>query len=397
MTHVLEGLKVLDFTTLLVGPFATLHLADMGAEVLRIVSPSRSDFLLTAPPFIPGTEISAADAQLNRNKRCMFLNLKDDRAVEIIHRLVGAYDIVIESFRPGVMAKLKVDYDRLKQINPKLIYCSVTAFGQTGPLRFKPGHDINFMARSGIASYSGKKATGPCLGGLQTDLASGACHAIIGILAAVICRNRTGRGQHIDISMTDALVSFSALYGAATLVDGRAPELEGEYSNGGNLYDYYETKDGRHISFAPIESKFFTTFCNRIDRPDLIPGGISPDNMEKVKQEIAEIFLTKTRDEWVDLFKEDEVCVEPVMDLSEALHSPLAREREMVVDLPLANGKRVRQLANPIKFSQATPTYKHSDFLIRTGVQSREICKELGYSEKEIADFEKGGLFYDKN
>lgn len=393
MADALENLKILDFTTLLAGPFATMYLADMGARVLRIISGSRPDFIRSGPPLIPNTDIFAADAQLNRNKPCICLNLKDDRAMEIIHCLVEAYDIIIESFRPGVMSRLKMDYDRLKKINPSIIYCSLSGYGQTGPLKNRAGHDINFVARSGIASYSGKKQIGPCLGALQNDLASGSMNAVIGILTAVIYRNNTGKGQHVDISMTDGMMALNALYGTANLINGENPELEGGMSYGGSLYDYYKTKDGKYISFAGIEPKFFSNFCKVIHRPDLISGGIEPDEVHRVKKEIQDIFLKKDRDEWMKLFDATEACVEPVLSLSEALTDPLATEREMVVELPLAQGGAVRQMAHPIKFSQLKPAYEKTHFAIRSQNHTRKVCRSIGYSEEQIEIFEKTGLF----
>ncbi len=390
----LEGLKVLDFTTLLPGPFATMFLADMGAEVLKVVSGSRPDFVASAPPFISGTTLSTADAQLNRSKRRMTLNLKDQRAIEIIHQLIDEYNILIEQFRPGTMSKFKLDYDHLKMVKPSIIYCSLTGYGQTGPMKSRAGHDINFIARSGVASYSGRKESGPCLSGMQmADLAAGSNNAIIGILAAVIHRNNTGEGQYIDISMTDGMMAFTALYGAANLVNGEDPELEGGLSYGGSLYDYYKTKDGKYISVASVEPKFFSNFCKVINRPDLIPGGIEPDGVHRIKKEIQDIFLKKSRDEWMELFESADACVEPVLTLSEALTGSLAAEREMVVELPIAHGGTVRQIGTPIKFSKLKPAYKNSRFSIQTTHHTREVCRSLGYSEEQIEMFERTGLF----
>jgi alpha-methylacyl-CoA racemase len=390
----LEGLKILDFTTLLPGPYATMCLADLGADVLRVVSGTRADLVEFLPPLIPDTEISAASAHLGRNKRCITLNLKDPRAVEIIHRLVLDYDIIIEQFRPGVMAKFKLDYESLKAVNPAVIYCSITGYGQTGPMKTRAGHDMNYIARSGIASYTGKKDTGPTLVGMQiADVASGSNNAVIGILASVIHRNATGKGQSIDISMTDGMIAFNAMYGAGFLVDGVEPGLEGILLNGGSLYDYYETKDGRYISCGGLEPQFFKNFCETIGRSDLIPGSFSPENIDDVKQEVREILLTKTMDEWMALFNATDACVEPVMTLSEVFEDSLAKERGMVVELPLPDGGVVKQLANPIKFSEAKPVYKSIGSTLASGTDTKEVFQELGYTDSEIDEFEKTGLF----
>ena len=392
MSGALNSLKVLDFTTLLPGPYATMCLADMGADVLRVVSGSRPDLVDFFPPLVPGTKLSAASTQLGRNKRCMALNLKDPRALKIIHQLIADYDIVIEQFRPGVMAKLNLDFESLIKVNPALIYCSITGYGQTGPLRDRAGHDMNYIARSGIMSYSGKKTTGPGLVGIQiADIASGSNNAVIGILAAVVYRHNTGKGQFIDISMTDGMIAFNAMYGAGFLVDGKDLEREGTLLNGGSLYDYFETKDGQYVSFGGLEPQFFTNFFNTINRPDLIPGGVYPKGVEKIKQEIREIFLTKTRDEWVEIFNRTDACFEPVMTLTEVFSDALALEREMLVEVPLRAGGKVKQIANPIKFSVTPPEYRHAG--VTAGTHTREVLTGLGYTDEEIANFEKTGLF----
>ena len=393
MPDALEGLKVLDFTSLLPGPYATMCLADMGAQVLRVVSGSRPDLVDFLPPFVPGTKISAASAQLGRNKRLITLNLKDPRAIQIVHRLMAEYDIVLEQFRPGVMVKLKLDYESLKAVNPAVIYCSLTGYGQTGSMRDRAGHDINYIARSGIASYTGEKDSGPTLVGMQiADVASGSNNAVIGILAAVIYRHATGKGQRIDISMTDGMIAFNAMYGAGFLVDGKDHDFEGNLLNGGSLYDYYRTKDGKYISFGGLEPQFFTNFCHVVNRPDLIAGGVLPKDVQKVKQEIREIFLTKTQDEWIALFNATDACAEPVMTLSEVFSDSLALERGMLVELPLPGGGTVKQIANPIKFSETSPEYRSIGVTAATG-HTKEMLRELGYTDDEIGEFEKTGLF----
>ena len=393
MPGALEGLKILDFTTLLPGPYATMCLADMGAQVLRVASGTRPDLVDFMPPLVPGMQVTAAAAQLGRNKRLITLNLKDSRAIKIIHQLVREHDIVIEQFRPGVMAKFNLDYESLKKINPAVIYCSLTGYGQTGPLRDRAGHDINYIARSGIASYTGKKEFGPSLLGMQlADVAAGSNNAVIGILAALISRNKTGKGQFIDISMTDGAIAFNAIVGACFLVDGKDPDFQENVLNGGSLYDYYKTKDGKYLSFGGLEPQFFTNFFNVIGRPDLIPGGVAPHDINKVKSEVCEIMLSKTRDEWMALFNAKDACVEPVMTLTEVFNDSLAKEREMFVELILPTGKTVRQIANPVKFSETKPEYKNIGVNAAAG-HTKEVLFELGYTDEEINEFNQTGLF----
>ncbi|MBN1663664.1 MAG: CoA transferase [Deltaproteobacteria bacterium] len=390
----LHGLKVLDFTTLLPGPYATMTLADMGADVLRIISGTRGDPVSYLPPFIPGTDVSAVMSYLGRGKRCMSLNLKDGRATKIVRQLIGRYDILIEQFRPGVMAGLALDYPRLSAVNPALIYCSLTGYGQTGPMRLRAGHDINYLARSGLMSYSGKKESGPSLTGMQiADIASGSQNAVIGILAAVVRRNATGKGQYVDCAMTDGCLAFNAMTGISCLTDGREPQREETLLNGGSLYDFYETKDGKYLSVGALEPQFLSAFCNVIGRPDLAESGAAPEDAAAAKQEVRQIIKTRTRDEWTAIFDRVDACVEPVLSLGEALHDPQTKARRMVVDCRAPQGGRVRQLASPIKFSESKQTYRKAAVARGIGRHTRGVLKELGYTDAEIAEFKKTGVF----
>ncbi|MEY2863904.1 MAG: hypothetical protein RLY58_1611, partial [Pseudomonadota bacterium] len=255
MTAPLLGLKVLDFSTLLPGPFATLMLADLGATVIHVESPTRVDLVRVMPPYADGQ--ATAHAYLNRNKQAVTLDLKQPDSIAQIHDLIGEYDIVVEQFRPNVMARLGLDYDTLKAINPRLIYCSITGYGQTGPLKDRAGHDINYLALSGIAGHSGRKVGGPPPMGIQiADVAGGSLHAVIGILAAVIERQQSGLGQHIDISMTDCAFALNSMAGAAQVAAGDAQMAEGGALNGATYYDYYQTRDGRYLSVGSLEPQF---------------------------------------------------------------------------------------------------------------------------------------------
>ncbi len=369
-----------------------MMLADLGADVLRIVSGSRPDLTAFWPPFIPGTKISSASATLGRGKHSLTLNLKDQRAVEIVKKLVLTYDILIEQFRPGVMERLGLDYETLRRVNPALIYCSLTGYGQTGPMKGRAGHDINYLSRAGVMSYSGSKKTGPILTGMQiADVAAGSCNSVIGILAAVVHRQNTNEGQHIDVSMTDGVIAFNTFAGAAFLTDNREPGYETELLNGGSLYDFYETKDHRYISFGGLEPQFFSAFCNVIGRPDLIAGGIAPPNLDRIKNEVRAIIKSKTRDEWVALFSGVDACVEPVYSLEEALSDPQTLAREMVIETTLPGGKKVRQIGHPIRYSATPPEYGLSGFA--PGADTKAVLQNLGYSEAQIEEFEKTGLF----
>lgn len=382
----LDDLKILDFSTLLPGPYATLMLADMGAEVLKISSASRPDIVLDYPPFIGDTGVSASQAWLGRNKKTMFLNLKTGEGKAVVKELVKEYDIVLEQFRPGVMEKLGLGYEDLKAVNPKLIYCSLTGYGQTGPLRDAAGHDINYMSRSGIISQAGRRESGPSLMNFQiADIAVGSMNSVIGILAAVNYRKNTGKGQYIDVAMMDGCVPFNSLDGAGFLVSGKEPKREGERLNGGCIYDFYETKDGEYLSVGSLEPQFWSRFCTAIGREDLIDGTVYPPNIDEVKAEIRGILKTKTRDEWVEVFSHYDACVQPVLNLKEALlEDEQVKEREMVVDvkLPLHEDVSVKQLATAVKLSECPCEYKFAGY--PTGYHTKEVIEQLGMDYAEL-------------
>ncbi len=382
----LDDLKILDFSTLLPGPYATLMLADMGAEVLKISSASRPDIVLDYPPFIGDTGVSVSQAWLGRNKKTMFLNLKTGEGKAVVKELVKEYDIVLEQFRPGVMEKLGLGYEDLKAVNPKLIYCSLTGYGQTGPLRDAAGHDINYMSRSGIISQAGRRESGPSLMNFQiADIAVGSMNSVIGILAAVNYRKNTGKGQYIDVAMMDGCVPFNSLDGAGFLVSGKEPKREGERLNGGCIYDFYETKDGEYLSVGSLEPQFWSRFCTAIGREDLIEGTVYPPNIDEVKAEIRGILKTKTRDEWVEVFSHYDACVQPVLNLKEALlEDEQVKEREMVVDvkLPLHEDVSVKQLATAVKLSECPCEYKFAGY--PTGYHTKEVIEQLGMDYAEL-------------
>lgn len=381
--NALSNLKILDFTTLLPGPFATMQLADMGADVIKVSSPSKYDLVLESEPKIG--EKSANLLWLNRNKKTLALNLKTKEAIDIVKDLIKEYDILVEQFRPGVMEKLGLGYEELKEINPRLIYCSITGYGQTGPMSMKAGHDINYLAKSGMMSFSGRKDEGPVLYGTQiADIAVGSMNSVIGILAAANYRNQTGQGQHIDISMMDGLLQMNSLIGSQYLGGGELPQREGELLNGGSNYDFYETKDGRYFSVGSLEPKFWKELCQTLGIEAEAATDLS------VKDEIREKFLEKDFDEWVEIFKDKDACVEPVLNLKEAVEDPHVKERGLIVELDV-DGEKVKQFASPIVFSETKQEYKFAGKKIGTDTES--ILKKLGYSSEKISEFDGKDVF----
>ncbi len=389
MNGPLQGLKVLDFSSLLPGPYASMMLADMGAEILRVQSPHHLDMLGTIAPFLveggEGKERqSYAYLTINRNKRSMMLDLKKPECVEVVKRLVSQYDIVLEQFRPGVMKKLGLDYDSLKAINPGLIYCSITGYGQTGPKQDKAGHDINYLALSGLASYSGTAQTGPVLSATQiADIAGGSHQAVISILAAVLARHHSGEGQHLDISMTDAAFGLNAMFAAGALGSGEDPQPGGTVLNGGSFYGYYRTKDNRHLAVGGLEPKFMTRFFALMGHPQWSELIRHP---QALKAQIAAEIIKQDLSDWQQLFANEDVCVEAVLTVTEAAESPLMQHRQMV---QLAT---VNTAAGPVNIQQVAPVVK---FAQGQGAQSVASCEpvgadtvsvlqQLGYSEDEI-------------
>lgn len=361
MAYPLKGLKVLDFSTLLPGPFATLYLADMGAEVVHIESPTRPDLVRLMPPYSHGQAVS--HNYLNRNKQSVALDLKHPESIALLKSKISEYDIVVEQFRPGVMQRLGLDYQSLAEIHPQLIYCSITGYGQTGHYKDRAGHDINYLALSGIAGHSGRQDSGPPPLGIQVaDVAGGSLHAVIAILSAVIERSQSGQGQHIDISMTDCAATLNNMAAAAEIAGNERQQPEHSHLNGGSFYDYYETRDGRYLSIGSLEPQFMLGLAQLLELPIVAEKGASfaADDRWAVKQALQDKIRTQDFAFWTELFRTQDVCVEPVLSLEEALHSTLAEERGWLVAVPLQEGstKNEQQLACPIKFSRSTMRYE---------------------------------------
>lgn len=388
----LKNLKVLDFSTLLPGPYATMMLADMGAEVLRVEAPNRPEITREMPPF-DNQGVNFIHSYLNRSKRSIGLDLKKPAAIEIIKKLVVEYDLVIDQFRPGVMDRLGIGYETLKAINPRLIYCAITGYGQTGPYKNRPGHDINYLALAGVASYTGRPEQGPLPLGIQVaDIAGGSMHALVGLLAAVIERQQSNLGQFIDISMTDTAFALNAMTGAGALGTGVSPELGQGILNGGSFYDYYQTADGRYFSVGSLEPQFLKLLCETLERPELIQLGMSqkPEDQQQLRKELTDIFASKSYTAWQAIFESVDACVEPVLTITEAANHPQLVEREMLVEVETSYGTKIKQLACPIKFSRNSATYKHTGTDL--GAASQQVLQALGYDNEAINQLAAEGV-----
>jgi crotonobetainyl-CoA:carnitine CoA-transferase CaiB-like acyl-CoA transferase len=386
----LDGVRILDFSRLLPFNYATLLLADMGAEVLKIEEPILGDYMRWAPPILK--KENAVFLMLNRNKKSMKLNLKTEKGREIVRKLVEKYDVVFETFRPGVMEKLGLGYNELKKINPKIIYCSTTGYGQVGPYIDKPGHDINYISVAGILGVTGRHTGAPVIPGIPiADMSSGVFSALA-IVSALLARERTGRGQYIDVSMTDAVLTFNVLH-IGTYISGYSLGEEGTLSTLGEsaYYNVYETKDQEFIAFGNIEGKFWANFCKIIGREDLISKQfVSKSEEKKILSEVREIMRTKTRDEWLKLMEGQDICVTPVYSIGEVIQDTQLRHRKMFIEVEHPVEGKTLHVAFPLKFSETPATIRTPAPLF--GQHTKEVLKELGYNEEEIENLEKEGV-----
>ncbi len=379
----LDGLRVLDLSRLLPGGFCTLLLADMGAEVLKVEDTAGGDYIRWMPPYYGGEAerragvASAYFLALNRNKRSLRLNLKDERGRDVLLRLADDYDVLVESFRPGVMDRLGVGFDTLRERNPRLIYCPISGYGQDGPLTARSGHDTNYLALNGLLGLTGRRGGPPIQSAGQiADLGGGGLMAAVGILAAVIERARSGEGQMVDISMTDGALSWLAMVAARYFAEQQVPRRgEPELTGGIACYVPYETKDGRWVSLGALEPKFWQNWCNGVGRPDLIEKQFEhPDSV--AGSEVAAVFRERTRDQWTAFAAEHDCCLEPILDLDEALDSELVRARGMVVELDQPGIGAVKQVGAPIKLSR-TPA-DTGGAAPALGADTDDVLREIG-------------------
>ena len=381
MREPLRGVRVLDLSRLIPGPFCTLILSDLGASVDKLEDPHAGDYLRLFPPHKNG--LSGRFNALNRDKRSLCLDLKRDEGRQALLRLVAGYDVLVESFRPGVLERLGVGYERLAQANPRLIVLSISGYGQSGPLRDKAGHDLNYVSLGGVTGLAGPAATAPPVPPIQlADVAGGALFGAVGILAALYERERTGRGQAVDVSMCEGALAFLIPDLGNLDASGEAPKRGAELLNGGAAcYGIYRTKEGRFLSVGALEPKFWLAFNQAIGRQaDLSELVAPPAEQARVRDELQAILATRTRDEWEAIFVGD-VCVEPVLAPDELHHHPQHRARERFFELDGATMTRT-----PLgRRGQHSPPPK-------MGGDSAAILAEAGLSADEIAQLRAAGV-----
>ena len=376
----LAGVRVLDLTRLLPGPVATLHLADLGAEVIKIEDPEAGDYARTL-----GTgqgEDSAYFRMINRNKRGLCLDLKHPDGAAIFLRLARTADVVVESFRPGVVDKLGIGYAAVAAANPAIAYCSISGYGQDGPYRDRAGHDINYLGYAGVLEQIGTPGGAPAIPNFQiADLLGGALTAAMGILAAVIDARQSGRGRHVDVSMTDSVLAHT-YFAMLRLADhGASAPRGGDLLSGGvPCYAVYRCADGGYMAVGALEGKFWKLCCAVLERPQWVARQWDP----ALRDEMGALFATRTRSEWDALFVAVDCCVTPVLKLEEALLDAQAAARGMSF---AADG--VRQFAPPLRMSEMPSTAVRR--APRQGEHSAEILAEAGCSAAEIGAWRAGG------
>jgi crotonobetainyl-CoA:carnitine CoA-transferase CaiB-like acyl-CoA transferase len=388
MSLPLEGLTVLDLTRLLPGGFCSLMLADFGAEVVKVEDTGMGDYIRWSPPHYEGAEASAGGAlflALNRGKRSIRIDLKTAQGKDVLTRLAGSADVLLESFRPGVLDRLGVGYERLSEVNPRLVYCAITGYGQDGPGRDRAGHDMNYLALNGLLGLTGEPDGPPVqAGGQIADLGGGALMAAIGILVALRERERSGRGQLVDCSMFDGSLSWLAMVAAAAFAGGPAPG-RGRLALAGGLTCYrpYACADG-YVTLGALEPKFWSAFCRGVGREDLLEHALDPPGSDAHVQ-LEAIFRERTREQWRQFATEHDTCLEPVLGLDEALQSDLVSARGMVTTLDQPGVERpVKLLGAPIKLSRtpADPARAPGPAL---GQHTDSILQAAGFSAEEIA------------
>jgi alpha-methylacyl-CoA racemase len=391
----LAGIRVLDLSRLLPGGFCSLLLADFGAEVLKVEDTGMGDYIRWSPPYYEGAHESAKSAlflSLNRNKRSIRLDLKHERGREALMALVRDHDVVLESFRPGVLERLGVGYERMREENPGIVYCAISGYGQDGPKRDASGHDMNYLGLIGLLGLTGERGGEPVqAAGQIADLGGGALMAAFGILAAL--RERDGGGEHpgsglgqlVDVSMADGALSWLAMVAASYFADGAVPR-RGELPLAGSLICYrpYECSDG-WVTLGALEPKFWQGFCRGVGREDLIAAQFERPGSDAHAQ-VQEIFKQRSRDQWEAFAGEHDCCLEPVLELDEALSSELVSAREMVVEIDQPGAEQpVRQLGVPVKLTR-TPGDHARLAGPSLGEHTEAVLLAVGYSEAEVAE-----------
>lgn len=384
----LDGLRILDLSRLLPGPYATLVLADLGADVVKVEEPQGGDWLRWMPPLFG--EQSGAFHALNRNKRSLALDLKRPEGAAALLRLARGADVVVESFRPGVLDRLGLGWEALHAANPRLVLCSITGHGQDGPYAARAGHDLDYCALSGVLALNGPPDAPVPLGVQAADIAGGAWPAVAGILAALLRRAATGEGAHVDVSMTEGALALLAMPLGMAAARGTPLARGRELLSGGTpCYGVYRTRDGRFVALAALEPKFFAGFCAAIGRPELAERQLD-DGDGGPRAELEAVFAARTRDEWAAFAAEHDVCLAPVLEGDEPRNDPQLAHRGAFVEVETPwEGRAVPGVASPVRIRGTEAPRRAAP---RLGEHGAAVLAEAGFTPSEIGVLREVGV-----
>jgi len=398
----LEGVRILELTRVAPGTFCTMILGDLGAEVLKIEAPGPAEFVGSSiSPKGEENRKQAAYFALNRNKKSIVLNLKAERGREIFYRLAQQADVIVEGFRPGVAQRLGIAYDTIKKLNSKIVYCSLSGYGQDGPYRTFPGHDINYISFAGALGLIGPPEGPPVIPlNLVADFAGASLHGVIGILTALLARNKTGKGQYVDVAYMDGAISLMTFFTTSYFLDGIIPKrgetaLHGAYP----YYGVYQTKDGKYITLGCIEEHFWENLCRLLGREDYISYHFSSEHFvqkpedtkwEEIHSFLKQTFLTKTRDEWFELLVQNDITAGKVYTLDEVFSDPQVLHRQMVIEVEHPTLGKIKQVGITPKLSDTPGKVRSLSPLL--GEHTDEILQGLGLNQEEIESLRKEGV-----
>jgi crotonobetainyl-CoA:carnitine CoA-transferase CaiB-like acyl-CoA transferase len=393
----LTGIKLIDLTKLAPGPHCTMILGDLGADIIKVEEPgaptgrrAEQGGATGKVKRVVGFGAVATNA-LARNKKSIGINLKSEAGKAIYLKLVQSADVVVEEFRPGVAKRLGIDYETLSVTNPKLVYCAVTGFGQTGPFKNYVGHDLNYIATSGALSMIGRKDQPPSIPlNLLADYAGGGMHAAIGVLAALLARHQTGRGQYVDIAMLDGTMLLIAQALSTYFTNQKIPRRGYTSMDGGApYYNLYETKDGKTITIGSVEPWFYANLCRALGCEEYITDQNNHAKWTEMLERFAAIFKTRTRDEWFDYLSQSDICVGKMLTLDELEHDPQIRARNMIVEVETPTGEKVKQVGISIKLSDTPGSIR--SLAAKLGQHTDEVLGELGYAQSDIERWRESG------
>jgi crotonobetainyl-CoA:carnitine CoA-transferase CaiB-like acyl-CoA transferase len=398
----LQDVKILDLTRVIPGTFCTMLLADFGAEVIKVESPAVTEFVGSArSPVGEENRRRAAFFAPNRNKKSIALDLKPEEGKEIFYRLARYADVIVEGFRPGVVKRLKIDYETICKINPQIVYCSLSGYGQDGPYASLPGHDINYIAMGGVLDLIGSKSGPPVIPlNLVADFAAAALYGALGICLALLARDRTGQGQFVDVSFLDGTVSLMNWFSFNYLFEGQTLRRGESWLNGAYpYYGVYKTKDEKYITIGCIEPHFWENLCRLVGKEEYIPYHFAPEHVAwgpqdgkwaEIRSFLEGVFLSKTRDEWFELLSRNDIPVGKVYSQDEVFTDPQVLFRRMVLDVEHPRLGKIRQIGIAPKLSRTPGKVRNLSPLL--GEHTQEILQRLGYKEEDIEKLRKDGV-----